>query len=157
MEQISKNTYTSEHNNTQESTAGKYITFLLRWRKLLFWVFIVILAFAAYNLSKRIETRGENGASIFSFHNTYVVHLYEDIIKPNIVTAKVGDEIEFVVKDESRHNMFQMRGSNWSGDARIESGEFGIGESYLLQFNEPGEYHFYDRLNRELFVTINVK
>jgi plastocyanin len=75
--------------------------------------------------------------------------------EPIEIEAEIGNEIVFIVLDESRHNIAEERTNKH--DARLESGEFGSGESYSLSFSSSGMYSFYDRMNTDIHVVINVK
>jgi len=107
-------------------------------------------------LSHRLETSSDNAAAVFfGMGSTREISLYEDRAEPVSVTAGVGDEITFVIRDQSIHNIAEERQSK--GDARLQSGEIGPGDSYSVSFAKPGTFYLYDRMNLDIRVTINVE
>lgn len=123
---------------------------------LLVWALLVSAAIGTYMLTRGLEGRGDQTASVYSsLSGSKEISLYRDRAEPSAMSASLGEEIAFVVKDESLHNMAQERESR--GDARLESGEFGKDESYSLVFSRKGSYSFYDRLNQDIRVTITVR
>ncbi|MBI5133952.1 MAG: hypothetical protein HZA81_01000 [Candidatus Taylorbacteria bacterium] len=120
------------------------------------WALMLLAAFGTYVLTRDLEDRGGNAASVFlSADGVHEVYLFRDRAEPVALVVQRGEEVVFVVQDEGFHNMAQERESR--GDARLESGEFGMGESYSLVFSNRGEYSFYDRLNQDIRVTITVR
>ncbi|HEY4500211.1 MAG TPA: hypothetical protein VJH25_00270 [Candidatus Paceibacterota bacterium] len=120
------------------------------------WVFLVLALVGTFVLTKKLGQEGENMASVFLGRG--VIHkilLFEDRAEPVSVTARPGDEVVFMVLDDSRHTIAEERSSK--RDARLESGEFGAGESYILSFSNPGMYSFYDRMNTDIHVTIIIE
>jgi plastocyanin len=109
--------------------------------------------------SRSLETRGTDSASVFLSGSSVVeiVGLYAGKADPTTVSIKAGDSVEFLVKDDSRHYIAERRSESRRGDARISSGEFGPGESYSIQFNTPGSFSFYDRMNQDISIDIEVR
>jgi plastocyanin len=130
-----------------------------KYRKPIFWVMLIILVGATWYFSRSLETRGtNNGASVFfSGQKTENVGLYTGKALPDKVSIRAGDTVEFVVVDESRHYIAERRSESNRGDARIASGEFGPGESYSVQFNSRGTFSFYDRMNQDISIDIEVR
>ncbi len=120
------------------------------------WLLLIFAVAGTFALTKKLEQSGENLASVFygggSIHKIF---LFEDRAEPVSVSARPGDEIVFMVIDDSRHTIAEERSSK--RDARLESGEFGAGESYSLSFSSPGTYSFYDRMNLDIHVMITIK
>jgi len=123
---------------------------------ILVWILFICAGVGTYVLSKHIETKGNNAASVFTASGTiHEVSLYENKIEPNDMTIKQGDEVVFLTKDTSRHNLAEDRTRR--NDARLESGEFGAEESYSLVFKTKGTISFYDRMNQDIRITIQIK
>lgn len=152
------------HENTLDTNRQAGVTdskdsFVYRYRKILFWVLLSILMAVTWYFSQSIETRGTDSASVFLSGSSTVdtVELYVGRANPTAVSIQAGDSVEFVVRDESRHYIAERRSSTRHGDARISSGEFGPGESYSIQFNTPGSFSFYDRMNQDISIDIEVR
>ncbi len=148
------------HNtiNTPNASLEHGVSWLFRYRKVLFWLFLACLMAVTWYFSRTIETRtSDSAASFFSgVARVITVELSQTGAVPAHVTLPVGGSIEFVVVGEGKHNLAEQRSSSRRGDARISSGEFGAGESFLLQFNTPGEFYLYDRLNEAVSIDIQV-
>ena len=108
-----------------------------------------------YMLSHKIELRGNAAAAFLSSGQNKEIALYEDRAEPASVTLNQGDEIAFVVKDQSFHDMAEERTERH--DARLESGQIGKDESYSLVFNKAGSYSFYDRMHQDIRVDITIR
>ena len=139
-----------------ESDGG---SFVYRHRKPIFWAILIALMFATWYLSRSIEARRTDSASVFFSGSSVVdiVELYSSKAVPTSVSVRTGDSVEFVVKDDSRHYLAERRSVSRRGDARISSGEFGPGESYSIQFNTPGSFSFYDRMNQDISIEVEVR
>jgi len=153
---------TVEMNRQDTSTisqAPKATSFVSKYKKVLFWIAIILLMCITWYFSQSIQTRGTDNASVFlSGHgvNT-IISLYADHADPKMVSVRRGDSVEFTVKDASRHDIAERRNGDKKGDARIASGEFGSDESYSLQFNTSGMFSFYDRMNQDISIEIEVR
>lgn len=145
--------------NRQVSMTPSRDSFFYRYRKVFFWTLLVILMLVTWYFSQSLETRGTGTASVFlsGSSTTDTVELYAGQAIPTTISVKLGDSVEFVVRDESRHYIAERRSSSRHGDARISSGEFGPGESYSVQFNTPGSFSFYDRMNQDISIDIEVR
>lgn len=120
------------------------------------WMIILLALAGTFALTKKLGQEGENMASVFLGRGAvHKFFLSEGKTEPVSITARPGDEIVFMVLDDSLHNMAEERSSK--RDARLESGEFGAGESYVLSFSEPGMYSFYDRMNTDIHVVIVIE
>lgn len=120
------------------------------------WVFLLLAVAGTFMLTKKLGESGENAASVFfGGASMRKIYLYQERAEPTSITAETGDEIVFMVLDESKHNIAQERSSKRG--VRLESGEFGAGESYSLSFAEPGLYSFYDRMNLDIRISITVR
>ncbi len=129
---------------------------IVNTKMVLIWFFLLLALAGTFALTKRLGREGDNTASVFFGGGTiHKILLFEDRAEPISVTARPGDEIVFMVLDESRHTIAEERSSK--RDARLESGEFGTGESYTLSFFGPGTYSFYDRMNLDIRVMITIK
>jgi plastocyanin len=134
----------------------KSSSFFSRHIKTFFWIVFIIIMFVTWYFSKSIEMRGNNSASVFT--SSGVVHeisLYKDRAETTMLNIRVGEEVLFVVKDASNHNIAEER--KRKTDARLESGEFSEGESYSLVFQNKGSMSFYDRLNQDIRVTVVIE
>ncbi|MBX4209156.1 hypothetical protein KW799_00440 [Candidatus Parcubacteria bacterium] len=122
-------------------------------------LYISLLAAASigtYLLSHRIESGISSAASVFlSRGSSHQISVFADKAEPAAVTARIGDEIVFMVKDDSRHNIAEERTQR--REARLESGEIGKDESYSLVFQSSGAFSFYDRLNQDIHVAITIR
>jgi hypothetical protein len=145
--------------NRRASTSQTQDSFIYRYRKVLFWILLIVLMFVTWYFSQSIETRGTDSASIFLSGSSRleIVELYVEHAVPATVSVRAGDSVEFVVKDGGRHYISERRSSTRHGDARISSGEFGPGESYSIQFNTVGTFSFYDRMNQDISIDIEVR
>ncbi|MDO8579310.1 MAG: hypothetical protein Q7R72_00355 [bacterium] len=120
------------------------------------WIFFILALVGTFVLTKKLGQEGENMASVFLGRGAiHKILLFEDKAEPISVTARPGDEVVFMVLDDSRHTIAEERSSK--RDARLESGEFGAGDSYTLSFSNPGMYSFYDRMNSDIHVTIIIE
>jgi plastocyanin len=122
----------------------------------LLWILFICAGAGTYKLSRTIELNANNSASVFmSNGTTHEISLYVDKVQPAEVRVHVGEEVVFVTKDTSRHNIAEER--TRKTDARLESGEFGGEESYSLVFQNKGSMSFYDRLNQDLRITVVIE
>lgn len=142
-----------------QPTKSSLYLFVSKHRKPIFWVMLIALVGVTAYFSRSLETRdGNNGASVFfSGQKTEIVGLYTNKSDMGTVSIRTGDSVEFVVRDDSRHYISERRSNTNRGDARIASGEFGPGESYSIQFNSSGTFSFYDRMNQDISVEIEVR
>ncbi|MEN9622184.1 MAG: hypothetical protein RLZZ67_618 [Candidatus Parcubacteria bacterium] len=122
----------------------------------LLWILFICAGVGTYKLSRTIELNGNSTASVFMSNGTqHEIALYSDKVVPTEVRVRVGEEVVFVTKDSSRHNIAEER--TRKTDARLESGEFGERESYSLVFQNKGTMSFYDRLNQDLRITVVIE
>ena len=122
---------------------------------LLVWILIGLAALGAFLLSRNIESKANLAAVFMGASPLHEVYLYGNKAVPASIEVRPGEEVVFVVMDESRHNMAEERKKK--SDARLESGEFGTGESYSLSFQGKGTFSFYDRLNQDIRVDIVIR
>ncbi len=123
--------------------------------KFFVWILFILAIIGTFALTNKLKQSGENLASVFSGGGSiHKIFLFEDRAEPLSVTVRPGDEVLFMVIDDSRHTIAEERSSKRG--VRLESGEFGAGESYSLSFSGPGTYSFYDRMNLDIRVTITV-
>jgi len=145
--------------NRQASTSQIQDSFVYRHRKILFWTLLIGLMAITWYFSRSLETRGTGTASVF-FSGSEVSHtipLDSKKVEPISLSIRAGDSVEFVVHDEGLHFIAERKTVSRRGDARISSGEFGPGESYSIQFNTPGSFSFYDRMNQDISIDIEVR
>lgn len=122
----------------------------------LLWFLFAAATLGTYLLSKNLGDGSRNqAAAFFGNSSTVEISLFSDRAEPSSVIVGVGDEVLFLVKDESFHNMVEERTKR--GDARLESGEIRSGESYSLIFQEKTSISFYDRLNPDIKVSVKVE
>jgi hypothetical protein len=142
-----------------QSNQSNVFSFVSKHRKPIFWVMLAMLVGVTGYFSRSLEMRGtDSSASVFfSGQKTEIIELYADRALPIIVAIRRGDSVEFVVRDESRHHIAERRSESNRGDARIASGEFGPSESYSIQFNSSGMFSFYDRMNQDISIDIEVR
>lgn len=137
-------------------TDEKTSSFFSKHIKTLFWIVFIIIMFMTWYFSKSIEMRGNNSASVFTASGiVHEISLYKDKVEPTTLNVRVGEEVLFVVKDSSKHNIAEER--KRKTDARLESGEFSGEESYSLVFQNKGTMSFYDRMNQDIRVTIVIE
>lgn len=122
----------------------------------LLWVLFIAAGLGTYFLSRNLEGGAHNAASVFLGNGkVFEISLYADRAEPTSVVVRIGDEVIFNVRDDSRHHMAEERTRR---DApRLESGEFGAKESYSLVFQTKGEMSFYDRQNPDIHVSVVIK
>jgi plastocyanin len=89
------------------------------------------------------------------------VSLLADRAEPDTVLVEVGGSVQFNSQDGKRHEISSGKGDAFGADHEhvadgAESGVFGPDEAYLLEFKEPGTYHFHDNLNPKLNVAVVV-
>ncbi len=120
------------------------------------WILFAAACLGTYLLSHRIQLAGNNMAAVFLARgSSYEVNLYAAKADPIAVTINPGDQVNFVVKDDSHHDISQERTD--SLDARLESGEIGKDESYSVVFKDPGTFSFYDRLNQDIRIAVTIR
>ncbi|HVU06857.1 MAG TPA: hypothetical protein VHE10_03680 [Candidatus Paceibacterota bacterium] len=122
----------------------------------LLWILFALVSLATYALSHRIGSDALNAAAAFlaGGHNAEIA-LYADRAEPSSIEVRQGEQVVFVVKDDSRHDMAEDRSQR--REARLASGEIRKGESYALVFRQSGSLSFYDRLNQDIRVTVTVR
>jgi plastocyanin len=122
----------------------------------LIWSAFALSVVGTFLLSQNIEIRGMNYAAVFlSGSSSQEISLYANKVEPATIEAFPGEEVVFVVKDDSKHDMAEER--NRRKEARLESGELGQGDKYSLVFEGAGSFSFYDRLNQDIHVTVTVR
>lgn len=120
------------------------------------WTLVVLASMGTFVLTRDIEDRADGLAAVYlGMRGFHEISLYQSGADPVSVTVRKGDEVVFVVRDQSYHNIAHERRER--GDARIESGELQEGDSYSIAFPASGEYSFYDRLNLDTRITVYVK
>ena len=88
-------------------------------------------------------------------------------IQPSAIAITKGDYVEFDTKDGRTHEIGQGKGDDavhqdagqYVHDHLIggkQSGNFGPGEGYKVQFSQTGTYDFHDHLHPELSLTVVV-
>lgn len=126
-------------------------------KKAFLWLFLLLAIAGTFVLTKKIGREGLNAAGAYlSGGSMHKVFLSQSLAKPETITARRGDEIVFIILDDSIHNIAEERTEERRG-ARLSSGDLHAGESYSLSFGTAGTYSFYDRMNPEIHVTIVVK
>ena len=157
---MNENTFNTDRQvvSVQPKKSSVYL-FFSKYRKPIFWFMLIALVGLTAYFSRSLESRsGNNGASVFfSGQKTEIVGLYSNKSDVGTVSISIGDSVEFVVRDDSRHYISERRSVSNRGDARIASGEFGPGESYSIQFNSSGDFSFYDRMNQDISIDIEVR
>ncbi|HEU5114299.1 MAG TPA: hypothetical protein VFT82_00870 [Candidatus Paceibacterota bacterium] len=120
------------------------------------WALFALASFGTYALSHQIKFRFENEAAAFlSTGSSHEIDLYAGKADPTEIDIRRGDQVVFVVKDSSRHDITEERTDR--RDARLESGEIRKDESYTLVFTQSGTYSFYDRLDQDIRVTVRIR
>ena len=120
------------------------------------WSLFAFALFGVFALSHDLTSKTWNAAAVFlSSGVSHEISLYKDSVSPTEITANVGEEILFVVKDDSFHDIAEERTQKQF--PRLESGEIQGGESYSLVFQDKGTYSFYDRMHQDLHVTITIE
>jgi plastocyanin len=122
----------------------------------LVWLLLVSAIGGTYLLSRDLEERAGNAAAVYlGTGRIHEINLYHDRAEPVSISIRAGDELLFVARDDARHNIAEERSRR--NDARLESGEFGPGESYSLVFQTKGTMDFYDRQNQDIHVTVVIE
>ena len=123
------------------------------------WLVIILLAYSTYVFSHIIKSRDYGAASVILSGDSQIheVYLYADHAIPNTIKVKIGDTVRFVSKDDGFHDVSTRKDGTNNALSRLVSGEFGAGDSYELQFQNPGTFSFYDRLHLDTSVTIIVE
>lgn len=120
----------------------------------LVWTLLATAGFGTYLLSRTLRSENAAGAYLAA-SSRHEISLYADRAEPASLEARAGEEVVFVVRDKSRHNIAEERTKKT--DARLESSEFGEGESYSLVFQGKGVFSFYDRLNQDIRVDVSIR
>lgn len=98
---------------------------------------------------------------------SHVVELLADHASPSAIAITKGDYVQFSTKDGKLHNIGQGKGDDEVDQAAHipahdhpvgakESGNFGVGEAYRVQFNQTGTFDFHDHLQPKISVTVIV-
>lgn len=119
------------------------------------WVLFALSLAGTYALSHKIELGSMSAAVFLSPGASHEIFLYSERAEPTSLSVRAGEEVVFVVKDDSRHNIAEDRTER--RDARLESGEIGRDESYSLVFHGSGDFSFYDRLHQDIRVTVTIR
>jgi plastocyanin len=146
------------YNKGMNQEAVKQMPFFRsrRFNLAILWFLFAAASVGTYILARNLESGpGNHASAFFGNSRTHEIELYRDRVVPTKITAGVGDEVIFIVKDDSYHNMAEER--RVRGDARLESGEFGKDESYSLVFQSESSITFYDRLNSDIRVDIEIR
>lgn len=87
---------------------------------------------------------------------TAMVALGSDRAEPDILTVKVGQNVQFNAKDGQSHSLLQgsPNGDHEHTPGTFESGVFKPDEGWRVNFKQPGTYKFYDQLNPNLQITV---
>ena len=109
------------------------------------------------------------GASLVLYKKTPIVtatvdkHLHQISLNatgatPDLVSVKLGEEVQFNSKDGKSHNIVPGDGSGHIHDLSTplgkESGVFGPSEAYRVAFRQAGTFKFHDALNSAISVTV---
>lgn len=120
------------------------------------WTLFALASLGTYVLAHNIESQSWDAAAVFlSGAASHEIGLSAEGADPTSIIARKGDEIAFVVRDASTHDIAEERSQR--KEARLDSGEIGKGDSYSLVFKNSGVFYFYDRLHQDLHITITVK
>lgn len=127
------------------------------FKKAFLWVFLILAVAGTFVLTKKISREGLNTAGAYLSGNPmHKIFLSQNKAEPETVTVRRGDQIAFIILDDSIHHVAEERTEERRG-ARLSSGDLRAGESYTLSFGASGTYYFYDRMNPEIHVTIVVR
>jgi len=122
----------------------------------LVWIFLLLATTGTFVLTKQLGREWGDTASVFlSGGKTHEIQIYSDRAVPVSITANPGDEIIFKIMDNGFHNIAEERSPKRG--VRLESGELSEGDSYILSFSKSGMYSFYDRMNVDINLIINIK
>ena len=127
---------------------------------------ILVAVFIVFALGAFIASRTSAKASAKS-DSSHNVALTMSGIQPSAIAITKGDYVEFDTKDGRAHEIGQGKGDDEVHHASgqdvhdhliggKQSGNFGPGEGYKVQFNQTGTYDFHDHLHPELSLTVVV-
>ncbi len=97
----------------------------------------------------------------------HIIELRSTGATPDAIAITRGSYVEFDVKDKRTYNIGQGSGDDPVHQqahldihdhpkGALESGAFGPGQGYRVQFNAVGTYPFHDHLNPKISVTVIV-
>ncbi len=97
----------------------------------------------------------------------HVVNLRTDHADPSAIAVTKGTYVQFNTKDNLTHNIGEGSGDDETHQQLHEdthdhtykgkeSGNFGAGSGYRVQFNKTGTYTFHDHLHPKISITVVV-
>ncbi len=86
------------------------------------------------------------------------VALEETGARPDTVSVKKGDSIQFNSADGKTHDLSLGKGGEEHGhtNKKFKSGDFGANEGWRVQLNNEGSFYFHDHLNPKINVLVVV-
>ena len=142
-------------NNMLESGAGRIKKNLKKNLLLVAIAFVVLCSTFAgfYFASSKSSTKAPKNTcsadACLALTGQYTV--------PQVLTVKSGSYVLFNSADNKKHNIELVHSAVQHDDAnRYESGDFGAGESWKVQFKEDGAYTFADKYDSKLEVNVIV-
>ncbi len=85
------------------------------------------------------------------------VSLYTQSADPTVITVTSGSYVQFNSADGKKHNIALAHSGTQHDDAsEYESGDFGAGEAFKVQFKKDGAYTFRDKFNDAISVNVVV-
>ena len=85
------------------------------------------------------------------------VNLYEDKATPDTVAVTVGSYVQFNSKDGKTHDLsLGAGGTEHIHTGKFQSGDFGAGEAWRVQFKDEGTFQFHDHLNPKISILVVV-
>ncbi len=129
-------------------------------------IVMVAVLFAATMATGFVVAQASNHRTVTAA-SSHVVQLLSDHASPSVIAITKGDYVQFSSRDGQVHNIGQGKGDDEvhqqaHADTHDhtaggkESGNFGAGEAYRVQFNQTGTYSFHDHLHPKISVTVVV-
>lgn len=116
-------------------------------------LFVAALAFAGVY----IYSRSTHRAPTLPCPADACVSITKDGAKPEIITIKSGQSVQFNSADGLRHNLTLVHSAaQHSDDAHYTSGVFARDEAWRVQFKKDGTYTFGDTFNPDMFINVVV-
>lgn len=85
------------------------------------------------------------------------VALRENKAEPDTIVVKTGSFVQFNSADGKTHDLsLGSGGKSHEHKGKLQSGDFGAGEAWRVQFNDEGSFTFHDHLNPKINVVVVV-
>ncbi|MEO6508917.1 MAG: plastocyanin/azurin family copper-binding protein [Patescibacteria group bacterium] len=124
-------------------------------------IFLLSILFGVFISSQIYKLNKPVSKPLVLSTTIHTISLLEKGANPDAITAKVGEYVQFNTKDNKKHEMALGKGNEFEKghehlESSVDSGVFGPGEAYKIQFKEKGTFHFHDHLNPNIYVAVVV-